>query len=65
MVEPKYSVVVRQPDTFSWQWEIFRDGQALPIRLRGGPHRSKNSADRAGKAALREFLSALDREQNA
>src|SRR5580704_12379104 len=62
---PKYHVVVEQPDARSWLWgwEIYRNDQPLPVRLRGGRHRSKQSAQNAGAKALREFLRGLDREQ--
>jgi hypothetical protein len=61
----RYNVVVQQPDRNSWRWgwEIYRDGQPLPVRLRGGRHSSKPSAERAGAKALREFLAGLEREQ--
>ena len=62
----KYHVVTQQPDPnwWRWEWEIFRNGKPLPVRLRGGNHPSKNSAERAGTRALREFLVDLGREQN-
>jgi uncharacterized membrane protein len=64
---PKYHVVVEQPDPNSWRWgwELYRNGQPLPVRLRRGPYASKQGAERAGAKALREFLAALEREQNA
>jgi hypothetical protein len=47
-----------------WGWELYRNGSPLPIRLRDGKFRSERTAMAAGKVALREFLEALDREQN-
>jgi hypothetical protein len=62
----EYSVVVVQRDhsLAPWEWEIYRDGQPLPARLRHGMFWSQRTASAAGKVALREFLEALDREQN-
>jgi hypothetical protein len=37
----------------------------LPARVRYGQFWSESAAKAAGKLALREFLQALDREQNA
>jgi hypothetical protein len=63
----KYSVVVVQRGglPIRWQWEIYRNGQPLLVRLRDGNFRSESTAEAAGKIALREFLEALAREQNA
>ena len=64
----KYHVVVQQPEPESWRWgwEIYRDGQPLPARLRsGGGRYVRNAAYAAGGEALRKFLADLDREQNA
>jgi hypothetical protein len=47
-----------------WEWEICRNAQPLPVRLREGDFRSERTARAAGNLALREFLEALDREQN-
>jgi hypothetical protein len=65
-VPPRYHVVVEQPhpnNSWRWGWEIYRDGQPLPVRLRRGPYSSKQGAERAGAKALREFLAGLAREQ--
>ena len=35
----------------------------LPVPLRGGYYKAKNTTEAAGQVALREFLEALDREQ--
>jgi len=45
-----------------WECEIYRDGQPLPIRLRGGNFASEGTAMTLGKVALREFLEALARD---
>jgi hypothetical protein len=39
---------VQQPDPNSWRWgwEIYRNGQPLPARLRHGGHASENAAFR-------------------
>jgi hypothetical protein len=47
-----------------WEWEIYRKGRQLPVRLREGNFGSKTTAMEFGKAALREFLEALAREQD-
>jgi hypothetical protein len=47
-----------------WEWEIYRNGRPLPIRLREQDFRSERTAKAAGAVALREFLEALSREQN-
>jgi hypothetical protein len=47
-----------------WSWEVYRDGKPLPARLMEDGFRSEYAATRSGKAALREFLSALAREQD-
>jgi hypothetical protein len=46
-----------------WAWEIYRDGKPLPIPLRREGFKSEHTAKLAGAVALREFLSALAREQ--
>jgi hypothetical protein len=59
-----YHVVVTQRGPASWEWEIYRNGEPLPLRVREGSYRSKRTTEAAGKVALREFLEALDREQD-
>jgi len=61
-----YHVAVTQSGSAParWEWEIFRNGQPLPARLREGDFRSERTARAAGNVALREFLQALDRDQN-
>jgi hypothetical protein len=63
----KYKVVAQQPDPnwWRWEWEIYRNGEPMAARLRGGNYPSKDSAVRAGTRALREFMSALERERCA
>jgi hypothetical protein len=62
----EYSVVVvqRGHSLDPWEWEIYRNGGPLPARLRHGKFWSERTARAAGNVALREFLEALDREQN-
>jgi hypothetical protein len=62
----EYSVVVVQRGRFPirWEWEIYRNGQPLPARLRHGMFWSQRTARAAGNVALRDFLEALAREQN-
>jgi hypothetical protein len=60
----RYHVVVTQLGPFSWEWELYRDGEPLPVRLRDGSYKSARTTEVAGRVALREFLEALDREQN-
>jgi hypothetical protein len=47
-----------------WGWELYRNGSPLPIRVRDRNFKSERTATAAGKVALRDFLEALDREQN-
>jgi hypothetical protein len=63
----EYSVVVvqRGHSLARWEWEIYRNSEPLPARLRHGLFWSERSARAAGKVALREFLEALTREQSA
>ena len=52
----EYSSVVVQRGRFPirWEWEIYRNGQPLPIRFRDGNFRLESTAEAAGKVALRE-----------
>jgi len=59
----RYQVVVTQHGQ-SWAWELYRNGEPLPARLRDGFYTSKSAAAAAGRAAIRAFLEALDQEQN-
>jgi hypothetical protein len=56
----KYHVVVNQRYVALWEWEIYRNGEPLPVRLWDGPYKSKSTAGAAGRVAIREFLKALD-----
>jgi hypothetical protein len=47
-----------------WAWEIYRNGKPLPARLSKGGYKSEHNANRGGVAALREFKSALEREES-
>jgi hypothetical protein len=58
----KYHVVVTQRLRASWDWELYRNDEPLPARVRAGPYKSARTAEIAGKVALREFLEALERE---
>jgi hypothetical protein len=62
----EYSVVVVQLGglPIRWQWEIYRNGRQLPVRLREGNFGSETTAMELGKVALREFLEALAREKD-
>jgi hypothetical protein len=57
----KYHVVVTQSHVALWEWEIYRNNEPLPVRLRDGPYKSKSAAGAAGRIAIREFLENLDR----
>jgi hypothetical protein len=62
----EYNVMVAQRGQVArrWGWEIYGSGRPLPVPLRGNRFWSKRAAKGAGKAALRDFLEALVREQN-
>jgi hypothetical protein len=57
-----YSVVVknkgRPPN--SWRWEIYQAGRRNPIALSPIFFRTMASANKAGKAALKELLAKLN-----
>ena len=62
----RYHVVAQQlPHSWRWEWEIFQNGKPMGIRLRGGKHTSKSSAEMAGSRVLRKFMAALERERGA
>jgi hypothetical protein len=46
-----------------WAWEICRDGEPLPARIRESGFKTEHTAKLAAKVALRDFLSGLAREQ--
>jgi hypothetical protein len=56
-----YSVVVknRAPPPKAWRWEIYRAGNANPIRLSPVYFETTTAARRAGKDALKELLNKL------
>ncbi len=60
-----YHLVVVWRGPSLWEWEIYRNGEPLPIRLRDGNYISQSNAAAAGRVALQEFLQALERDQNA
>jgi hypothetical protein len=62
-----YQVAVAQRGRIPgrWEWEIFRHGKPLGVRLCEGNFGSEATALALGKVALREFLEALARDQNA
>jgi hypothetical protein len=49
----------------SWAWEIYRNGKPLPVPVKDGNYKSRRIAEVAGNVALREFLEALARDQDA
>ena len=58
-------VVVTDCGDGTWEWEICRQGEPLPARMRDGPFGSEEAALAAGKTALREFLGLLESEQES
>jgi hypothetical protein len=59
----KYHVVVTRRHVASWEWEIYRNSEPLPARLRDGPYKSVRTAEAVGSVAPREFLQGLSREK--
>jgi hypothetical protein len=47
----------------SWEWEIYRNSEPLPARLRDGPYKSVRTTEAVGSVAPREFLQGLSREK--
>jgi hypothetical protein len=47
-----------------WAWEIYRDGEPLPVRIREGGFKTEHTAKLAANVALRDFLTGLAREQS-
>jgi hypothetical protein len=45
-----------------WAWEIYRDGEPLPVRIREGGFKTEHTATLAGRVALRDFLAGLAQE---
>ena len=56
-----YSVVVknRAPPPNAWRWEIYRAGNAYPIKVSSTYLASTAAAKRAGQDALKELLNKL------
>ena len=46
-----------------WAWEICRDGEPLPARIRESGFKTEHTAKLAAKVALRDFLSGLAQGQ--
>jgi hypothetical protein len=46
-----------------WSWEICRDGEPLPARLREDGYKTEYTATAAGSVALRYFLAGLAEEE--
>jgi hypothetical protein len=62
---PEYRVVASRRGVASWAWEIYRDGEPLPVPVKDENYSSRRLAELAGNVALGEFLEALAREQDA
>jgi hypothetical protein len=62
----RYTLVVKARLSDShprpWGWEICRDGEPLPVRVREAGFRTEHTATLAGMVALRDFLSGLAEE---
>jgi hypothetical protein len=63
----QYTLVVRAQGSPNhpkpWGWEICRDGEPLPARLREEGYATEYTATAAGKVALRYFLEGLAEEE--
>jgi hypothetical protein len=46
-----------------WSWEIFRKSKPLGVKMTGDGYQSESAAQFAGKRALAEFLSDLEKEE--
>jgi hypothetical protein len=46
-----------------WGWEICRDGEPLPVRIRESGFKTERTARFAANVALRDFLTGLAQEQ--
>jgi hypothetical protein len=47
-----------------WSWEICRDGEPLPARLREDGYKTEHTATAAGRFALCDFLAGLAEEES-
>jgi hypothetical protein len=54
---------VNAPPFKPWAWEICRDGEPLPARIRESGFKTEHTARLAAKVALKDFLSGLAQEQ--
>jgi hypothetical protein len=64
-INPKdyYVTISRQGEQPErWSWEICRKGQPLGIKMTADGFQSNSAAQFAGKKALAEFLSDLEKE---
>jgi hypothetical protein len=68
--DDRYGIVVylvaaqaNAPPFKPWAWEICRDGEPLPARIRETGFKTEHTAKLAAKVALRDFLAGLAREQ--
>ena len=54
----QYIIVVEAgSDLFKpWGWEIYRDGEPLPVRIRESGFKTEHTARLAANVALRDFL---------
>jgi hypothetical protein len=60
VVTPRRSGISPRP----WGWEIYRNGQPIPARLRESGFRTEHTATLAGKVVLRDFLAGLAHEES-
>jgi hypothetical protein len=68
--DDRYGIVVylvaaqaNAPPFKPWAWEICRDGEPLPARIRETGFKTEHTAKLAARVALRDFLSGLAQEQ--
>jgi hypothetical protein len=64
----RYTLIVRsrtrRTHARPWSWEIYRDGEPLPARLREDGYKTEYTATLAGSVALRDFLAGLADEES-
>jgi hypothetical protein len=65
LLRDEFHVVVTDCGDGTWEWEICRQGQPLPVRMRDGPFKSHDVALAAGKIALREFIGLLESQPDS
>jgi hypothetical protein len=61
LLRDELHIVVTECGNDIWEWEICRQGEPLPARMRDGPFKSQEVALAAGKIALREFLQSVSK----